>query len=84
MYEVPATPAANVYVATPEALVIPVPSVAAPFRKLTVSPATAGVTVADSVTVEPETAVDLPRGANVVVVVIALTVSVCDVLADAA
>ena len=66
----------------PAAFVVPVPSVVEPFRKLTVSPATAGVTVADSVTVEPETAVDELSVASVVVVEIAVTVSVCDVLAE--
>ena len=72
------------YVATPEALVVPMPSVDVPLRKPTTSPATAGVTVADSITIEPETTVDAPSGAKVVAVVIALTVNVCDVLVDAA
>ena len=64
-------------------MVVPVPRVAVPFRKLTVSPATAGVTVADNVTVDPDTAVDEVNAASVVVVEIAVTVSVCDVLAEA-
>ena len=64
-------------------MVVPVPSVAVPFRKLTVSPATAGVTVADSVTVEPDTAVDELNAASVVVVEIAVTVNVCAALAEA-
>ena len=64
-------------------MVIPVPSVEEPFRKLTLSPAAAGVTVAESVTAEPDTAVDDANGVSVVVVVMAVTVSVCEVLAEA-
>ena len=56
-------------------MVVPVPSAVVPFRKLTVSPATAGVTVADSVTVEPDTAVDELNAASAVVVAIGVTVS---------
>ena len=65
-------------------MVVPVPSVDEPFRKVTVSPVAAGVTVAESVTVEPDTTVDELNVASVVVVEIAVTVSVCDVLAEAA
>ena len=63
-------------------MVTPVPSVAEPLRKVTVSPAAAGVTVADRITAEPDTAVDDANGVSVVVVVMAVTVSVCDVLAE--
>ena len=49
---------------------------------MTVSPAAAGVTVADRITAEPDTAVDEANGVSVVVVVIAVTVSVYDVLAE--
>ena len=83
VYTVLTAPAVRVYVAVPDALVVPVPSVAVPFRKLTVSPATAGVTDDDNVTVEPAAIVDEPIEAKVVVVAIAVTVKGCAALADA-